>query len=222
MRSSASFFVVTGALLLFGGLAACSDDGDSNSGGSAGSATGGTGGTGGGETGGTGGGETGGTGGGETGGTGGGETGGTGGGETGGTGGGTGLDCAGACANIVSANCADSDDEATCIAKCSDEMEWHLTECGTEASAYVSCIATETITCDEKGEATAEACFDEEKAHALCAACLPETGDDTCEACIKTECCAELKAMMEDYNTATENAYMDCNEDHCVDDCGSG
>ena len=180
--------MVTGALLLLGGLAACGDDDDSNSGGSAGSATGGTGGS-----------------------------------ETGGTGGGTGaLDCAGACANIAAANCANADDEATCSADCSTEMGAHLTDCGTEASTLVTCVATTTITCDEDEDPLPGECVDEGRAYEVCIACLPEAEDDACDTCIKTDCCTELKAMIEDYNTTTEDAYFDCNENHCVDECGSG
>jgi hypothetical protein len=130
MKTSNCFLMVTGALLLLGGMAACSGDDDSNSGGSAGSATGGTGGS-------------------ETGGTGGGETGGTGGGATGGTGGGTGQDCStcgqAECPDEVAAclgatgclQCLQGDD-ASCNAENEDEVtalgQCLMTKCADECS----------------------------------------------------------------------------------------
>ncbi|GEM_PF-544231 len=236
MRTSLSLSVVALAFLLTGGLSACSDDDDNNNtGGTAGSETGGTGGgetggtgggetggTGGGETGGTGGGETGGTGGGETGGSGGGETGGSGGGETGGTGGGaSGLACQEACENLVSANCSEDGTVAECTTDCIEDMSAHLTECGTEAEAYVKCIATANIECKD-GQPDIPSCNNVIVNYEVCIACLPDPHDDECDECMKQNCCTELQNLAKDYNSTTEDAYFECNEKHCVTECGSG
>ena len=195
MRHTGTMLSVGAALVLLGAMACSSDDsGTAGSGGGTAGSGGGTAGSGGGAAG--------------------------SGGGTAGTGGGAVADCATACVKINAASCP-NEDAATCESECNNDIVGSA-NCATQGSAIVDCVnGIATVTCDSEGDPVFAGCESQLSAWLACSACDASASDNTCEACQKTQCCAQRKAVFGNPDfMALIDCTAPCNDDQaCIQPC---
>jgi hypothetical protein len=133
---------------------------------------------------------------------------------------GGGINCGSLCQKILAAHCP-NDSQGECMADCQSSTQ-QFAQCSSAYGAYLDCfVASAPITCDSDGKATIgtnqsslySSCQSELLAVSGCAACQIDAKDSAATQCLKTTCCAELKAA------ATDPAVpqvLQC-QDQCTD-----
>ena len=103
--------------------------------------------------------------------------------------------CIAWCEKLSEANCPGHTPRDQCPQAC-DLLNPEFT-CASEYAATAECVREKArFVCLSETSVQMHGCWAEIRPYALCAACLPSTGDDACDTCTKTECCDERKAYL--------------------------
>lgn len=90
-----------------------------------------------------------------------------------------------------------------CVSGCEPSFA-ATTGCDAEARNYLRCFSTAPLTChatgypDDRGSLDETPCESQTLAWESCSACNVTSSDNDCSSCVKSKCCAELKAALGD------------------------
>jgi hypothetical protein len=130
---------------------------------------------------------------------------------TAGSGGGPAADgvreaCLAWCEKQAEANCPGGTPREQCPQQCDRLVP--LITCAQEYAATRECIATKaSFECLDDGKLGLRHCWTEIQPLITCNACQVASGDETCDACMRTSCCAQLKAY---WGHPDLGPYLDC------------
>jgi hypothetical protein len=125
--------------------------------------------------------------------------------------------CAGACQKIAQAQCPSSEPYTVCVAGCQIDMQSYQQQCSAQVSAWMSCFTTTAkVACSSNGDLKYIGCESQLASFLTCAACIPSSGDDPCDACTKNHCCSQLKAL---YAHPQFAPYLSCIYACSTDQC---
>jgi hypothetical protein len=143
------------------------------------------------------------------------------------SGGGSQGSCQTVCDRLLAANCP-ADTPTSCMNDCEQAFAKYETQCQSEATNWLGCLQNNaTFTCGADGKARANTqqamtvCSAEEGALVACSACISD-GSSSCDTCVKTKCCSELKAYASDPNLVEfENCLASCTSSTDVQACST-
>jgi hypothetical protein len=136
--------------------------------------------------------------------------------------------CQTVCDKIATLACP-ADDPTTCVADCEQSYQTELAQCPSQMAVYLGCLQTRVpLQCGPTGTASADSasvlslCGSSAQALAACTACNPDPADTTCEACRKTSCCSEWRALVQHPNALAVGDCLDActsTSTTCANDC---
>jgi hypothetical protein len=136
--------------------------------------------------------------------------------------------CQSSCDKIASLGCA-NEIPAECVPDCESTAGSGQSQCPSEVSSYLGCLQQLPQQCGPDGTAELvggidvifERCGPEASAFGGCTACNPDPdGDDPCDACRKSSCCTEWKAIVSDPDVLRVSDCLEsCDDATCLDGC---
>lgn len=133
-----------------------------------------------------------------------------------------GSTCDAVCQKGVSLKCGSTTSVSECTNKCSTELAGD--QCASLSLGLTIC-ALDNFGCDIlEGQLDAAAllqvCASQSGAYLGCQACEPEADDSTCEACKKSSCCSERKALYQNPDMGKFTACAsECTDAACQEAC---
>jgi hypothetical protein len=132
--------------------------------------------------------------------------------------------CSSVCATAVQLGCT-TKSQSECVADCEQSLAGGAPQCGPAQMGLATCMLG-AFGCDlssASGSQLLNACPAEFASYAGCTACLPESGDDACDACAKSKCCAQREAFLGDVESMKyAMCIVDCGHiSACVSGCES-
>jgi hypothetical protein len=109
---------------------------------------------------------------------------------------------------------------------CEMGLEGEFQHCPSQTASYLGCVQTGvTLECGPDGtaainfESLRSACSSSSVALAGCIACSADPNDDACDACSKTSCCSEWRALVEHPNALDYVACAQACDTTTTPDC---
>lgn len=121
--------------------------------------------------------------------------------------------CQQACNKLANAECGDLTSEV-CVECPPDPV------CQGALDEYGKCVIERGVPRCEEGFTTARECDAELQKHWSCTACVAQEFDTTCDSCVKTTCCTELRGFFDAADFSGFDACMPlCDSAECQSDC---
>lgn len=137
--------------------------------------------------------------------------------------------CDSMCNRMAGLNCSNFN-ATECVTDCQQDSGFEVQACPNEVSSYIGCLQNLPMECDADGDPTLvgdesaifNQCGTQALAYGACTACLPDSGDSTCETCEKQNCCNERKALFTDPAVLSlYQCYEACADLTCRESCNS-